>query len=51
MSPDEIKACYRLYGAYYTSCGINPYRRMLLFLSAQLRHSIFRESFAADSLG
>jgi hypothetical protein len=46
MSPDEIRACYRLYIAYYTSCGIGPYRRMLATLSAQLRHSIFKESFA-----
>jgi len=46
MSPDEIRACCRLYIAYYTSCGIGPYRRMLATLSAQLRHSIFKESFA-----
>jgi len=46
MSPDEVRACYRLYAAYYTSCGISPYRRMLASLSVQLRHSIFKESFA-----
>jgi hypothetical protein len=46
MSPDEIRACYRLYRAYHTACRINPYQRMLVFLTAQLRHSIFRESFA-----
>jgi hypothetical protein len=45
MSPDEVTACYRLYAAYYTSCGMSPYRRMLASL-VQLRHSIFRESFA-----
>jgi len=45
MSPDEVRACYRLYAAYYTSCGISPYRRMLSSL-VQLRHSIFKESFA-----
>jgi hypothetical protein len=45
MSPDEVRACYRLYAAYYTSCGISPYRRMLSFL-AQLCHRIFKESFA-----
>jgi hypothetical protein len=46
MSPDEIRACYRLYKAYYSSCGLCPYRRMLLSLSAQLRHSVFKESLA-----
>ena len=46
MSPDEIRACYRLYKAYYSSCGLSPYRRMLLSLSAQLRQSVFKESFA-----
>jgi hypothetical protein len=45
MSPDEVRACYRLYAAYYTSCGIGPYRRMLASL-VQLRHSIFKESFS-----
>jgi hypothetical protein len=45
MSPDEVRACYRLYAAYYTSCGISPYRRMLASL-VQLRHGIFKESFA-----
>jgi hypothetical protein len=48
MSPDEVRACYRLYAAYYTSCGINPYRRMLASL-VQLRHSLFKESFAQIS--
>jgi hypothetical protein len=46
MSSDEIRACYQLYRAYYTSCGLSPYRRMLLSFSAQLRHSVFKESFA-----
>jgi hypothetical protein len=32
MSSDEIRACYRLYKAYYSSCGLSPYRRMLLSL-------------------
>jgi hypothetical protein len=41
MSLDEVRACYRLYAAYYTSCGIGPYRRMLTSL-VQLRHSISR---------
>jgi hypothetical protein len=45
MSPDEVRACYRLYAAYYTSCGISPYRRMLASL-VQPRHSLFKESFA-----
>jgi hypothetical protein len=45
MSPDEVRACYRLYAAHYTSCGIGPYRRMLASL-VQLRHSIFKESFS-----
>ena len=45
MSPDEVRARYRLYTAYYASCGISPYRRMLASL-IQLRHSIFKESFA-----
>ena len=45
MTPDEVRACYRLYAAYYTSCGISPYRTMLNSL-VQLRHSIFKESFA-----
>jgi hypothetical protein len=44
MSPDEVRACYRLYAAYYNSCGISPYRRMLAFL-VELRHNIFKESF------
>jgi hypothetical protein len=51
MSSDEIRACYRLYRAYYTACRINPYQRMLVFLTAHLRQSIFRESFAQDGLG
>jgi hypothetical protein len=46
MSPDEIRACYRLYRAYYASCGMNLYQRMLVSLTAQFQHSIFRESFA-----
>jgi hypothetical protein len=45
MSPDEVRACYRLYAAYYASRGIGPYRRMLTSL-VQLRHSIFKESFS-----
>lgn len=45
MSPDEVRACYRLYAAYYTSCGISPYRRMLASV-VQLRHVIFKESLA-----
>jgi hypothetical protein len=45
MSPDEVRACYRLYAAYYTSRGISPYRRMLSCV-LQLRHSIFKGSFA-----
>jgi hypothetical protein len=45
MSPDEVRVCYRLYAAYYTSCGISPYRRMLSSV-LQLRHSIFKGSFA-----
>ena len=45
MSPDEVRACYRLYAAYYTSRGISPYRRVLASL-VQLRHSVFKESFA-----
>jgi hypothetical protein len=45
MSPDEVRACYRLYAAYYMSRGIGPYRRMLASL-VQLRHSIFKESFS-----
>jgi hypothetical protein len=24
MSPDEVRACYRLYAAYYMSCGLVP---------------------------
>ncbi|MGB8629343.1 MAG: hypothetical protein WCD69_08135, partial [Xanthobacteraceae bacterium] len=48
MSPDEVRACYRLYAAYYTSCGISPYRRMLASL-VELRHNIFKESFAQIS--
>jgi hypothetical protein len=45
MSPGEVRACYRLYEAYYTSCGIGPYRRMLASLF-RLRQSIFKESFS-----
>jgi hypothetical protein len=48
MTPDEVRACYGLYAAYYTSCGIGPYRRMLNSL-VQLRHSIFKESFTQIS--
>jgi hypothetical protein len=44
MSPDEVRACYRLYAAYYTSCKMSPYRRMLATIV--MRHSIFKESFA-----
>jgi hypothetical protein len=46
MSPDEVRACYRLYAAYYTSCGLSPYRRVLASLYARLRHLVFKESFA-----
>jgi hypothetical protein len=46
MSPDEVKACYRLYAAYYLSCGLSPYRRVLASLYARLRHLVFNESFA-----
>jgi hypothetical protein len=46
MSPDEVRACYRLYAAYYMSCGLSPYRRVLASLYAQLRHIVFKESFA-----
>jgi hypothetical protein len=46
MSPNEVRACYRLYAAYYTSCGLSPYRRVLASLYAQLRHIVFKESFA-----
>ena len=48
MTPDEVRACYGLYAAYYTSCGTGPYRRMLNSL-VQLRHSIFKESFTQIS--
>jgi hypothetical protein len=43
MSPDEVRACYRLYAAYYTLCGISPYRRMLASL-VQLQFSKDRSS-------
>jgi hypothetical protein len=46
MSPDEVKACYRLYAVYNMSRGLSPYRRVLTSLYAQLRHSILKESFA-----
>ena len=46
MSSDEIRACYRLYKAYYSACGLSPYRRMLATVVMQLRHSVFKESFA-----
>ena len=46
MSPDEVRACYRLYAAYYATYGISPYRRMLAALLSAFRHSIFKESFA-----
>jgi hypothetical protein len=46
MSPDEVRACYRLYAANYTTHGISPYRRMLASLLGALRHSIFKDSFA-----
>jgi hypothetical protein len=46
MSPDEVRACYRLYAAYYMSSGLSPYRRVLASLYAQLRHIVFKESFA-----
>jgi hypothetical protein len=46
MSPHEVRACRRLYAAYYMSCGLSPYRRMQASLYAQLRHIVFKESFA-----
>jgi hypothetical protein len=46
MSPDEVRACYGLYAAYYMSCGLSPYRRALASLYAQLRHIVFKELFA-----
>ena len=46
MSPNEVRACYRLYAAYYTSCGLSPHRRVLASLLGALRHSIFKDSFA-----
>ena len=46
MSPNEVRACYRLNAAYYMSCGPSPYRRALASLYAQLRHIVFKASFA-----
>jgi hypothetical protein len=46
MSPDEVRACHRLYAAYYASCSLSPYRRMLVSLNAQLRDLVFKGSFA-----
>jgi hypothetical protein len=46
MSPDEVRACYRLYAAYYTSHEIGPYRRVLASLLSALRHGILKDSFA-----
>ena len=46
MSPNEVRACYRLYAAYYTSCGLSPHRRVLASLYAQLRHIVFKKSIA-----
>jgi hypothetical protein len=46
MSPDEVRACYRLYAAYYASHEISPYQRMLASLLSAFRHSIFKDSFA-----
>jgi len=47
MSPDEVRACYRLYTAYRTSRGIGPFRRMLASFATQLRHRSFVETFAS----
>jgi hypothetical protein len=46
MSSDEVRACYRLYAAYYKSRGISPYQRMLASLLSVLRHCIFKDSSA-----
>jgi hypothetical protein len=46
MSPNEIRACHRLYTAYRTSHGIGPVRRMLASFATQLRHHGFVETFA-----
>jgi hypothetical protein len=47
MSPDEARPSYRLHAAHYTSCSISPNAD----ISVQLRHSIFKESFAQMSWG
>ena len=42
MSPDEVRACYRLYAAYRTSC-VGPFRRVLASLMAQLAQIAWTE--------
>jgi hypothetical protein len=46
MSPDEVRACHRLYTAYRTSRGIGLFRRMVASFTTQLRHHSFAEAFA-----
>jgi len=46
MSPNEVRACHRLYTAYRTSRGIGPIRRMLASFTTRLRHHSFVETFA-----
>jgi len=46
MSPEDVKACYRLYAACRMSRKIGPFRRILTSIAVQLGHGIFKETFA-----
>lgn len=46
MSPDEVRACYRLFAADRASRGIDRLRRLLASLGVPLHGKIFKEMFA-----
>jgi hypothetical protein len=45
MSPEEVRACFRLYAAYRMR-EIGPFERMLTTLAARWRRRSFIEAFA-----
>jgi len=46
MSPDEVRACFRLYAAYRMSGEIGPFGRMLAALAMRPRRRSLIEAFA-----
>jgi hypothetical protein len=46
MSPDEVRACFRLYAAYRMSREIGPFGRMLATLTMRRGRRRFIATFA-----